>query len=107
MNQIEETTFTVSTVIQIVVYTGGGIGIYYTLKNKVALLKTCIDQMEKKLDDDVKIIHDRIDKTNSKVEEKTSEITKEMKELREEIHKGQLKQEENKNEILKAITNNK
>jgi hypothetical protein len=41
------------------------------------------------------------------VEEKTSEITKEMKELREEIHKGQLKQEENKNEILSAIASNR
>jgi vacuolar-type H+-ATPase subunit I/STV1 len=107
MNNIEETTFTISTVIQIVAYTGGGIGIYYTLKNKVSLLKTCIDQMEKRLEDDVKIIHDRIDKTNIKVEEKTSEITKEMKELREEIHKGQLKQEENKNEILSAIASNR
>ena len=103
MNNIEETTFGIETVVQIVVFAGGLLGIFYSLRNKQAILKSCFTTMKKQMEKDIEIIHERIEKANLKVDEKTSEITKEMKELREEIHKGQLKQEENKNEILKAI----
>jgi len=107
MNPIEETTFGIETVIQIVISAGIAVGFWYGLRNKQVIQKNCITNMKKQWEKSEKVIHDRIDKTNIKVEEKTSEITKEMKELREEIHKGQLKQEENKNEILSAIASNR
>ena len=104
---VEDTTFAISTVVQIVIYVGGLIAMWFTLKNKVNLLKSCVNTMTKKQDADVAVIHKRIDKTNANVDTKTDEITKKLDGLQKEVHQSQITQEKNKNEILQAIAANK
>lgn len=114
MNAIEETTFTITTVISIVVFISGFLGVYHISKGRINANSLRCKNIEKKHHEDmqvvektVEIIHNRITKTNEKIDEKTDELTTKIEKLAEKLHLGQLKELEYKNEILRAIASSK
>ncbi len=125
VSNAENITFTITTVVEIVVFVGGLIGVWYKLAGKMKVmdleLSTARNEMlnmEKalqkdvdRLDDQVKEenakIHKRINAANERAVSTTEQLTEKMENLQKDVHEMSLKSVEQKNEILEAIRSSK
>ncbi|MHA1794667.1 MAG: hypothetical protein ACTSUK_01020 [Promethearchaeota archaeon] len=121
----ENITFTITTVVEIVVFVGGLIGIWYKLAGKMKVMDLELttarnemlkmeDRMQKEVDkldesskEENKKIHKRINAANERAVSTTEQLTDKIENLQKDVHDMSLKSVEQKNEILEAIRNNK
>lgn len=89
-------TFEIETVVKLVIYGGGIVGIWYTLKNKVEILDSCMKNLEDKHNIDKKLVDKKIEEIDQDVKDLSKDLSSKMDWIRDKL-------ELDHREIMKAI----
>lgn len=84
-------TFGIDLLIQIVLYVGAIIGMWFTLKNRVNLIDECMKNLETKHAEDHVLVNASIDNVDKDVKELKEGITNKVDGLKDQIHENHLK----------------